>query len=164
MSELSANHSTHNQHRALTTRTAPTPAIHAAPRDGAAVGATPTGGVARLAVAGGGLVGWLSGWGERMQVKYRLFQAAAVVVPRAPLWLARPATVGGAMAAWALASGVRRRAEANLRHIPSLAADPPALRRATRGVFVTSALNYLDFFRGRYLTPQQALAPWMRED
>jgi len=155
MTDALTNHPTRGQSHTLTSL-APASPVGAQPRR------SPTGG-ARLAVVVGALAERLSAWGERIQPKYRLFQAAAVVVPRAPLWLARSATVGGATAAWALAGGMRRRVAANLRHIPTLAADPEALRRATRGVFVASALNYLDFFCGRQLTDQQAKAPWLRE-
>ncbi|HUY76355.1 MAG TPA: hypothetical protein VMV29_06265 [Ktedonobacterales bacterium] len=164
MTDLSANQPTYEQRNVVTTLAPTTPAPLAPARSDVAPAAAKTIGVVeRLAVAGGWLAGRLSGWGDRIQLKYRLFQAAAIIVPRVPLWLARPATVGGATAAWALAGGMRRRAEANLRHIPGLAADPQALRRATRGVFITSALNYLAFFRGRFLTAEQAVAPWTRE-
>ncbi len=122
---------------------------------------------ATLQASGGWLAAarrWLAGLGERLQVKYRLFQAGAAVVPRTPYWLAYPLVVGGATLAWALAGSLRRRVAANLAHIPALAANPQRLRWATRGVFVASALNYLDFFRVRRLTPAPALAPWRGAD
>ncbi len=168
MTDTSANQPMRGQPNTLTTVTtfAPAATAPAAPTQptASADGTTTNGVVERLAVAAGALAGRVSGWGERIQPKYRLFQTAAVVVPRAPFWLARSATVGGALVGWALAGGMRRRVAANLRHIPALAADPQALRRATRGVFVASALNYFDFFRGQSLSDPQAMAPWLRED
>ncbi|GEM_PF-540729 len=103
------------------------------------------------------------GWdrlNERLHLQYRLFQGAALVIPHLPHWLARPLAVGGATLAWALARGKRRHVEANLRHIPGLANDPRRLRWAGRGVFIHSALNYLDFFQGSRYTDAELIARW----
>src|SRR5262249_48694133 len=53
--------------------------------------------------------------------------------------------------------------ERNLRHIPALAANAGRLHEATRGVFVTAALNYLDFLRGRHLTDEEIYSGWTVE-
>jgi lauroyl/myristoyl acyltransferase len=80
-----------------------------------------------------------------------------------PLWLARPLMTAAGWLAWALARPLRRRAEWNLGHIPALAADPRARRRAARQAFVTLALNYLDFFRGRRVTWEELGRGWVIE-
>src|SRR5579859_1537224 len=96
--------------------------------------------------------------GGEQRIKYWIFRIAAVLVPGVPLMLARPIAHLIGLALWALLPGARRRVETNLRHIPSLAADAPARRRAVRGVFRHLALNYLDFFRGRRLSPDSVIA------
>lgn len=92
--------------------------------------------------------------------KFWAFRAAGAVAPLAPLWLARPLAVAGGWAAWALVAPLRRRAELNLGHIPALAADPAKRRQAARQAFVTLALNYLDFFRGRRVTHEELTRDW----
>lgn len=93
--------------------------------------------------------------------KYWAFRAAGGAATVVPFWLARPLMVAGGWAAWALVRPLRRRADWNLRHIPALAADPSARRRATRQAFVTLALNYLDFFRGRHVTWEELGRGWV---
>ncbi len=97
---------------------------------------------------------------ERLDLKYWAFSALAAIAPLAPVWLARRLAVVVGILAWALAAPLRKRAERNLRHIPSLAADPAQLRRAVRRVFVTMALNYYDFFRGRFVTYEELSRGW----
>lgn len=97
---------------------------------------------------------------ERFDLKYWGFSALAAVAPRAPVWLARRLAVVVGVLAWALAVPLRKRAERNLRHIPSLAAEPARLRRAVRRVFMTMALNYYDFFRGRFVTYEELSRGW----
>src|SRR5262249_59578115 len=55
------------------------------------------------------------------------------------------------------------RVERTLRHIPALTANAGQLHQATRGVFIPSALNYLDFLRGRRLTEEEIFAGWTTE-
>lgn len=92
--------------------------------------------------------------------RYGAFRLAAATIPRVPYAIARPAAVGLGSLLWLAARGARRRVERNLAHVPRLAAYPSELRRAARGVFVTMALNYLDFFRGARLTDAQITAGW----
>lgn len=96
----------------------------------------------------------------QLDLKYHAFRALAVVVPLVPAWLARRLAVGLGALIWASVAPLRKRVERNLRHIPALAADPEALRRATRRVFVTMALNYFDFFRGRFVTDEELAKGW----
>ena len=95
-----------------------------------------------------------------------MWRFAAAVVPRIPLALARPLFVLIGALAWIFGGETRRRAERNLRHVPALAANTARLQEAVRGVFVTSALNYLDFLRGRSLTEDEITRGWTveRED
>lgn len=97
---------------------------------------------------------------ERLDLRYWAFRALAGVTPLTPLWLARPVAMAAGAVTWLCAGKLRRRAERNLRRIPSLAADPTRLRRATRGVFINLALNYLDFFRGRSVTYEELARGW----
>ncbi|MGH2501076.1 MAG: hypothetical protein ACRDID_01035, partial [Ktedonobacterales bacterium] len=92
---------------------------------------------------------------ERLDLKYWVFRALAAIAPQTPLWLAQRVAVGAGTLLWLCAGSLRQRVARNLGHIPTLAADPARLRVATRGVFVTLALNYLDFFRGRYVTYEE---------
>jgi lauroyl/myristoyl acyltransferase len=92
--------------------------------------------------------------------KVNMFRVAGVVAPLVPLGLARRLAVAGSWLAWALAGGLRRRAEWNLGHIPALASDPAARRRAARQAFTSLALNYLDFFRGRRVTSAELTRGW----
>ena len=92
--------------------------------------------------------------------RYWAFRAAAATVPRIPYAIARPGAVGLGWLLWAVAGGARRRVERNLAHVPRLAESQRELRRAARGVFVTMALNYLDFFRGARLSDEQITAGW----
>jgi KDO2-lipid IV(A) lauroyltransferase len=96
-------------------------------------------------------------------VKYWLFRIATLVVPRVPLALARPLTALAGFLAWALAGEARRRVERNLAHVPALASHPRELRRATRGVFHHTALNYLDFLRGPHLSDDEIRDRWVIE-
>jgi lauroyl/myristoyl acyltransferase len=96
------------------------------------------------------------GWEQ--PIKYWTFRIAALLVPWTPLSLARPIANLVGLALWALLPGARRRVDANLRHIPSLAADARARGRAVRGVFRHLTLNYLDFFRGHRLAPDAIVA------
>lgn len=94
---------------------------------------------------------------------YYAFWLGSVVIPRVPAAVAHGAAAAAADVAWALAGGMRRRATANLRHVPRLAADPKALRRATRGAFYHLFLNYVDFFRGAHLSDAEILRGWTIE-
>jgi len=95
-------------------------------------------------------------------VKYRLFQLAALIVPRLPYWLARRLFWWVGMAGWALAPAARRRATFNLNHV--IGDDPLRLRWATRQAFGHVALNYLDFLRGARLSDAQVIAGWEIEN
>jgi KDO2-lipid IV(A) lauroyltransferase len=97
---------------------------------------------------------------EPGQAKYWAYRAAVAVVPHVPAPAARLAAELAGLAAWALAAGARRRVDANLAHIPALAADPERRRAAVRGVFRTAALNYLDQFRVPYLSDAEIAATW----
>jgi lauroyl/myristoyl acyltransferase len=87
--------------------------------------------------------------------KYHAFRVAAAVAPRLPAALVYRAAAPAGALFWLMAPKLRAQAERNLRHIPTLAADPQALRRAVRGVFYYSALNYLDFLRDGHLSDEQ---------
>jgi KDO2-lipid IV(A) lauroyltransferase len=97
---------------------------------------------------------------ERLDPKYWAFRALAFVTPLTPLWLAQRIAMAAGALIWLCAAPLRRRAARNLRHVPALAADPARLQRATRGVFITLALNYLDFFRGRFVTYEELARGW----
>jgi KDO2-lipid IV(A) lauroyltransferase len=97
---------------------------------------------------------------ERLDPKYWAFRALAFVTPLTPLWLTQRIAMAAGALVWLCAVPLRRRAARNLRHVPVLAADPARLQRATRGVFITLALNYLDFFRGRYVTYEELARGW----
>lgn len=97
---------------------------------------------------------------ERLDLKYWAFRMVAAITPLAPLWLAQRVAIVAGTLAWMFAAPLRRRAERNLRHVPTLAADPARLRRATRGAFIHLALNYLDFFRGRFVTYEELSRGW----
>jgi phosphatidylinositol dimannoside acyltransferase len=96
--------------------------------------------------------------------KYWAFRIAAAVVPRMPFGVARRLAAALGVAIWALAGSARRRAERNLAHLPGLAAEPERRRHAARGVFVTMALNYLDFLRGHRLSDAELKANWSIEN
>lgn len=108
------------------------------------------------------LNGWLKGRLARIpnplaggMAKYYAFRAAAAVVPRLPAPLAyRGAALVGALF-WMMAPKLRAQAERNLRHVPTLTANPQALQRAVRGVFHYMVLNYLDFLRDAHLSDEQ---------
>jgi KDO2-lipid IV(A) lauroyltransferase len=92
--------------------------------------------------------------------KYWLFRLAAVVVPRIP-YTAIYVMVGPlAWALWIGASGPRRRANRNLRHVPGLAADLGRLHQETREVFRTTLLNYIEFLRGPSRTDAEVIASY----
>src|SRR5258705_511106 len=96
--------------------------------------------------------------------KYWLFRLSAAILPRVPMWIARPLAVAAGTLIWALAGAARRRTVRNLRHIAALREHPDRLPAAARGVFQSMALNYLDFFRGRYISDQEARAGWTIEN
>lgn len=96
--------------------------------------------------------------------KYWIFRVAALLVPRVPMWLARPVALAVGALLYALAGTTRRRVERNLRHIPALAQQPQRLQQATRGVFQHMALNYVDFFRGAHISDADLLAGWTIEN
>lgn len=97
---------------------------------------------------------------ERLNLKYWAFRTLGALVPLAPLWLARRLAVAVGTLAWALAGSLRRRAERNLGRVPSLAGNPAKVRRAARGLFQHMALNYLDFFRGRFVSYDELARGW----
>ncbi|MGH2478510.1 MAG: lysophospholipid acyltransferase family protein, partial [Ktedonobacteraceae bacterium] len=85
------------------------------------------------------------------RVMYYLFLWAARIVPRLPRWFLRalPNLLGPL--AWLLASGPRKRATSNARHVLGAevqltAAGRRRLRRVVRGMFRNSVRNYLDAF------------------
>ncbi len=92
--------------------------------------------------------------------KFWLFRVAAAVLPVLPMWLLTPLFRLASLVAWVFAGTTRRRVRANLAHVPALADSPARLRRATRGVFAHTFLNYLDFFRGRTLSDAEVAANW----
>jgi KDO2-lipid IV(A) lauroyltransferase len=94
---------------------------------------------------------------------YWVLRLGAAIVPRIPLALARPLFTLIGTLAWIFAGESRRRAERNLRHVPSLASNTARLHAAVRGVFITSALNYLDFLRGRSLSDEEIHRGWTVE-
>lgn len=97
-------------------------------------------------------------------IRYWAFRITAALVPLIPARIARPGAWALGVVLWALAPRVRRRVDANLRHIPALADDPVRRRAAVRGVFCHTALNYLDFFRGPHLTDDDLLPNWIIEN
>ncbi len=95
--------------------------------------------------------------------KYWAYRSAAVLVPWVPLVVARPAARLVGLGLWAAMPKVRRRADANLRHVPALAADSTRRGRAVRAVFGNLALNYVDLFRAHHLTVMGAVEGWELE-
>ncbi len=93
-------------------------------------------------------------------MKYWLFRVGIAIIPRLPQRQAQRIALGVGWLLWALLPGPRRQVRENLRHVPRLAANPPALRRAVRQVFGNSLLNYLDFFRLPSITPQELADYW----
>lgn len=94
-------------------------------------------------------------------VKYYLLLIGAWLAPRVPYQLAARVVGVFAWVAWALGGESRQRARENLAHVPGLANDPKRLAAATRGVYLQTALNYLDFLRGPYLTDSQLRDRWV---
>lgn len=92
--------------------------------------------------------------------KYWLFRFAAAVVPRIPYNLLYALVGPLAWLLWVSASGQRRRVEFNLRHAPGLAEDLGRLSQATREVFRTSVLNYIEFLRGPSRTDAEVIASY----
>jgi lauroyl/myristoyl acyltransferase len=78
--------------------------------------------------------------------KTGIFRLAFRWLPHVPLPLVRGVASVAACGAWAANARVRRRVQANLAHIPTLAANPPALRRATYLAFQNLFQNYVDLF------------------
>ena len=78
--------------------------------------------------------------------KTALFRLAFRWVPRLPMRLVQMIAIAAGYVMWAVAGQTRARVAANLAHIPTLAADPVALQRATRRSFRALMLNYVDFF------------------
>ncbi len=96
--------------------------------------------------------------------RYWIFRLSAAILPRVPMQIARPLAVAAGTLIWALAGTARRRTVRNLRHIAALREHPDRLPAAARGVFQSMALNYLDFFRGRYISDEEARAGWTIEN
>jgi len=92
--------------------------------------------------------------------KYWLFRLAAAVVPRIPYNLLYALVGPLAWLLWVSASGQRRRVEFNLRHVPGLAEDLGRLHQATRQVFRTSVLNYIEFLRGPSRSDAEVIASY----
>jgi lauroyl/myristoyl acyltransferase len=80
-------------------------------------------------------------------MKYWLFRLGLAIIPHLPQRLVQRIALAIGWLMWAMLPGPRRQVRENLRHVPRLAAHPPALRRAVRQVFGNSILNYVDFFR-----------------
>jgi KDO2-lipid IV(A) lauroyltransferase len=95
--------------------------------------------------------------------KYWLFRVAAAVVPRIPYELLYALAGPLAWLFWVCASGQRRRAEFNLRHVPGLSQDLGKLHRATRQVFRISILNYIEFLRTPSRTDAEVIASYTVE-
>jgi phosphatidylinositol dimannoside acyltransferase len=95
--------------------------------------------------------------------KYWLFRLAAAVVPRIPYNLLYALVGPLAWLLWVSASRQRRRVEFNLRHVPSLAEDLGQLHQATRQVFRTTILNYIEFLRGPSRTDAEVIASYTVE-
>lgn len=95
--------------------------------------------------------------------KYWLFRLAAAVVPRIPYNVLYALAWPLAWLLWVSASRSRRRAEFNLRHVPGLAEDLGRLHQATRQVFRTSILNYIEFLRGPSRTDAEVIASYTVE-
>jgi lauroyl/myristoyl acyltransferase len=93
-------------------------------------------------------------------MKYWLFRIGIAIIPHLPQRLLQRVALAVGWLLWAGLPGPRRRVRENLRHVPRLAADPPALRRATRNVFGNSLLNYVDFFRLPNLTAAELADYW----
>src|SRR5258706_12602001 len=106
---------------------------------------------------------WRSLEAMRMS-RYWIFRLSAAILPRVPMQIARPLAVAAGTLIWALAGTARRRTVRNLRHIAALREHPDRLPAAARGVFQSMALNYLDFFRGRYISDEEARAGWTIEN
>ncbi len=96
-------------------------------------------------------------------MKYRLFQMGLAIIPHLPQRLVQRVALAIGWLLWALLAGRRRQVRENLRHVPRLAADPPALRRAVRHVFGNSILNYVDFFRLHSITSAELAEYWKVE-
>lgn len=93
---------------------------------------------------------------------YYFFLWASRIVPHLPRWLLRKLPGLFGPLAWLLASGPRRRATLNARHV--LGSDILAtrngrsrLRRTVRGMFCSSVRNYLDAFLMPSLRDQDVL-------
>ncbi len=80
-------------------------------------------------------------------MKYWLFRIGIALIPHLPLRLVQRTALAVGWLMWAMLPGRRRVVRENLRHVPRLATDPPALHRAVRAVFGNSILNYVDLFR-----------------
>jgi KDO2-lipid IV(A) lauroyltransferase len=78
--------------------------------------------------------------------KTDIFRWAFRWLPYVPLRVLQYIAIGAGYVLWACATKTRERVRRNLAHIPSLAADPRALDRATRGCFRALMLNYVDLF------------------
>jgi lauroyl/myristoyl acyltransferase len=78
--------------------------------------------------------------------KTAIFRLGFRWLPRVPLPLVRGVASTVAFFTWASSANLRRRVQRNLAHIPTLAANPPALRRATFRAFQNLFQNYVDLF------------------
>lgn len=93
-------------------------------------------------------------------MKYWLFRSGIAVIPHLPQRLVQYIALAVGWLMWAFLAGPRRNVRDNLRHVPRLATDPPALRRAVRSVFGHSILNYVDFFRLPAITTAELADYW----
>jgi lauroyl/myristoyl acyltransferase len=96
--------------------------------------------------------------------KYWAWRIAAAIVPRVPMWIARPVASAISWLICLFAGDARHRVERNLRHIPGLADDHERFISAVYGVFQTATLNYLDFLRGAHLSDAELRAGWTIEN
>lgn len=93
-------------------------------------------------------------------MKYWLFRMGFAIIPRLPQRLVQRIALAIGWLMWVLLPGPRRQVRENLRHVPRLAVDRPALRRAARQVFGNSLLNYVDFFRSNVITKAELDDYW----
>lgn len=96
--------------------------------------------------------------------KYWILRLTAAIVAPIPAWISRPLAVALGTLLWVVRGNTRRRVECNLRRIPALREHPDRLSAAARGVFQSSALNYLDFFRGAHISDAELRAGWTIEN
>lgn len=88
-------------------------------------------------------------------LQFLLFKVASILVPHVPVSLTYALSWCAAEVAYRVARGPRKAVEANLRHVLGPHTDPSALARAVRGVFHTSAYNYVDMFLIPRIRPEE---------